>query len=291
MTIVYRVAWATVSTALTKMDFYLTVESSAASLSGSTMPFTTTLTPSTVTVSGSGVSLFSNDGASLLQHESLSNHTGAATVVSSPQPTFNDAINYTTAPITPSLSSNSVPLLPTYTIMSTPTFVWGTCNAETFTQLLDNAYLEVVHWKPNKFKLPRGNAGKAFVLELTRLYKAFATGSALESVALKAAVIFPIIVLQKPSRSSKHKNNRSCLERRMPLWLDGNLAELLHEGRTIQKRLPKSTPGSKKKDKSPSARIFSQNMFQGKTKAALNVVRQKGKSGLMTKSLQVRMAQ
>ena len=40
----------------------------------------------------------------------------------------------------------------------------------------------------NLFKVPLGNVGKSFVGELSRLYNAFASGSALESIVLMAAI-------------------------------------------------------------------------------------------------------
>jgi len=40
----------------------------------------------------------------------------------------------------------------------------------------------------NLFKVPLGNVGKSFVAELSRLYNAFASGSALESIVLIAAI-------------------------------------------------------------------------------------------------------
>ena len=60
---------------------------------------------------------------------------------------------------------------------------------------LNAAYAEAVHWKMNLFKVPYGKAGKSFVSELARLFKAFATGSALESIGLKAATLMPILLL------------------------------------------------------------------------------------------------
>ena len=88
-------------------------------------------------------------------------------------------------------------------------------SSESFIDSLHATYTEVVHWRPNYFRLPNGNAGKSFVSELARLFKAFATGSALESIALKAATVLPILLLQKPSRNSKVKVHISCLERRI----------------------------------------------------------------------------
>ena len=46
--------------------------------------------------------------------------------------------------------------------------------------------------------------------------------------------------LKKPSRTSKTKQHIT-LERRLGLWSNGDLDELVREGRAIQQRLPKRT--------------------------------------------------
>ena len=40
--------------------------------------------------------------------------------------------------------------------------------------------------------------GKSFVIELARFYRAFATTSALEGIALKAATVLTVLALQTP---------------------------------------------------------------------------------------------
>ena len=73
--------------------------------------------------------------------------------------------------------------LPSVSPIAKPSFLWRRHPAEVFIQLLDEAYEEVVHWRPNFFRLPLGKAGKSFASELTRLYTAFVAGSAMECVA------------------------------------------------------------------------------------------------------------
>ena len=63
----------------------------------------------------------------------------------------------------------------------------------------------------------------------TRLFRAAGEGSALESIALKAAFTLCSLVLQKPSRNFKGRNHTSCLEKRMKLWHDGDLNALVLE--------------------------------------------------------------
>ena len=102
--------------------------------------------------------------------------------------------------------------LPEFEPMTYPIFTWGTLESSEFTGLLDTAFDEVVHWKRNCFRVPHGNAGKVFTKELACLFHAFATGSALESVALKAASALPLLLLQKPFPKSKQRDRIFCLE-------------------------------------------------------------------------------
>ena len=60
-----------------------------------------------------------------------------------------------------------------------------------------------------------------------------------EAIALKATVVLPLLVLQKPHRNSKTQDHIRCLERRMKLWSEGSIDTLVVECRAIQKRLPK----------------------------------------------------
>jgi len=82
--------------------------------------------------------------------------------------------------------------LPEHASMSTPTFMWGKLTGSDFANSLHAIYAEVVHWRRNCFSVPFGKAGKDFVKELSMLYSAYGSASALESVALMAAIVLPI---------------------------------------------------------------------------------------------------
>ena len=55
----------------------------------------------------------------------------------------------------------------------------------------------------------------------------------------------------------------------MKLWKEGNLNELVLEGRTIQNHLPQNNLFKRKED---IARTFAKLLFEGKTKAALQLI-------------------
>ena len=78
-------------------------------------------------------------------------------------------------------------------------------DGETFAHSVECCYEEIVHWRRNLFKIPSGKAGKSIVHDLTKLFHAYADGSALESIALKAAMVLPALMLQKPHKSLKPK--------------------------------------------------------------------------------------
>ena len=126
-----------------------------------------------------------------------------------------------------------------------------------------------MHWTPNLFKVPYGNIGKQFVSEIARLYNAFASHSAMEVIALKAAVVMPLLLLQKPAINTKAKDLRTCLQRRLNTWLDGDLNDLLTEGSTLQQRIQRS---SLRNNHNNLSRSFAGSMLQGKTSTAIRLL-------------------
>ena len=94
----------------------------------------------------------------------------------------------------------------------------------------------------------------------------------LESVAVTAAMVLPSLILQKPHRSSKTKEQIKCIEIRMQLWKEGNPDDLLKEGQAIQQHLHKSIRDQRSEEQ--LARSFSKLMMEGKVRAALRLVAQ-----------------
>ena len=67
-------------------------------------------------------------------------------------------------------------------------FVWNdsVCHVK-FSEDVDLAYNEIVHWKQNLFMVPSGKIGRAFTDELTRLLMAYGEGNNLQKVALMSS--------------------------------------------------------------------------------------------------------
>ena len=160
-------------------------------------------------------------------------------------------------------SQNLLTVTNSFPDLQPPNFTWNSGSGEIFCRKINTAYEEVVHWRRNLFQVPSGSAGKSFVSELARLYQAYADSSSLECIAMKATTVFPILLLQKPSRTSKSKDHVKHLQRRIKLWLDGDIEALLDEGECIQKRLSKSTTPQ---SNDVIARTFRSLMLQGKSR-------------------------
>ena len=88
--------------------------------------------------------------------------------------------------------------IPNPSATSPPNFRWGDRDGDSFTALLDKVYEETVHWRPNVFEVPRGKIGSAFVKEVSRLIEAYKDTTALESIAMKAVMVLPALLLQRP---------------------------------------------------------------------------------------------
>ena len=161
--------------------------------------------------------------------------------------------------------------LPRHPPLSQPSFMWGGIPGSTFSTCVTCAYDEVVHWRRNLFSVPVGRAGTQFVHELARLFQSFADGSALEGVALKAAMLLPILLLQKPHFKSRSREDARVLERRLSCWQVGDLDSLLRECRSIQQHLPSSTV-STAPSSGQMAHRFAKLMMEGKLRAASRLI-------------------
>lgn len=173
---------------------------------------------------------------------------------------------------------NTIAGLPNYLPMEQPIFQWGDVDATTLIERIDNAYQQIVHWKPNLFKIPSGNSGSLFVSTLTSLISAYADGTALECIALKAAMSMPALLLQRPHHRSKNADHISLLRNRLAKWNCEDIDSLVHEGQTIQSRLPLRQ--SRLKETSPALH-FAHLMESGNVKAALRLITDKPNAGLL----------
>ena len=141
---------------------------------------------------------------------------------------------------------------------------WGKLSSLEIATSVISAYKKVVKWRRNIFQVPSGQAGKAFIEEMTKTINFFTSSSNMESIAITMVMIMPALLLQKPSKKSKTKDHVAYLNKRLSWWKDGELNLLIREGEVIQKRLKNS-----KNTKEHQEKIFVRLMLQGKVSAAL----------------------
>ena len=115
-----------------------------------------------------------------------------------------------------------------------PSFVWRCHHGDGFCRLSDDTYEEAIHWRKNLFTVPTDKNGNDFVCELARLLHAFQQDNPLERIVIKAAMVLPILLLQKPSAKSRCRDHSKSLGERLAKWHAGVIDELLLEGHTIQ---------------------------------------------------------
>ena len=86
--------------------------------------------------------------------------------------------------------------------------------------------------------VPTGASGKKNINEITKLFDQWNNDTPLKSIAFEGIHVIPALLLQKSSEKSKARNHLVALERRLKLWDEGDINELLDECKEMQESLP-----------------------------------------------------
>ena len=70
-------------------------------------------------------------------------------------------------------TQNTVENLNIGPVLSGNNFLWGTKSGIEYSRDLDVVYQKIVSFRQNQYKLPSGSAGKEFIMEMTRLIRAW----------------------------------------------------------------------------------------------------------------------
>ena len=115
-------------------------------------------------------------------------------------------------------------------------FVCPTCTAvsppATVLQPICHFLLHTILW--THVLIFSGETSMVLLLELARLYQAYADITTLHSIAFTACFVFQVLLLQKPHVKSKAKDHITCLERRVALWHAGNFLAPVKEGNVFK---------------------------------------------------------
>ena len=101
----------------------------------------------------------------------------------------------------------------------------------------------------------------------------------LHAASLKALMIMPMLLLQKPSYKSTSKQHTECLKRRMHWWYEGSFDNLTREARAIQSIV--SSPKAKKYDPDGLSKKFSNHVLSGNINAALRLLDKVSSNGVL----------
>ena len=104
-------------------------------------------------------------------------------------------------------------------------------------QVASSTYEEAIKWKRNLFMLPSGKAGKEYIGECTHLILKWVNDSQLQSIAIKAFMIMPSLLLEKFSRNSKAKDLPESLKKSLKLWREDDFHSLVREVCFTQSKL------------------------------------------------------
>ena len=150
-------------------------------------------------------------------------------------------------------------------------------------QVVSSTYEDAIKWKRNLFMLLSAKAGKEYIDECTRLILEWVNDSSLQSIAIKALMIMPSLLLQKCSRNSKAKDHTESLKRRLKLWKEGDFDGLVREVRFIQSKLIyQNSPISIEL----MAKKFNNFMLFGRVNAALTLLSDTESAGILSTSKQ-----
>ena len=143
--------------------------------------------------------------------------------------------------------------------------------------LISSIYSEITKWRRNLFRLPKGNLGKRFVDEMTKLLNTWSTTN--EEDALMLLMSMPNLLLQRTSKKVKARVNKNHLIRRLNMWENSEYSELLEEGKCIQQRLKNGSQNQQQNE--DWIKSFRNQMMRGKVNPALRLLDKNSAKGVL----------
>ena len=148
-----------------------------------------------------------------------------------------------------------------------------------YRQDICRAYDSLVNWRRNLFELPKGNVGKSFINELTKLMLKWTSKSSEQDFSMKALMVMPALVLQRTSQKCKNSEIKQHVERRIQKLISRDIQSVLHEASTLQSRLPKINYKQMSTDE--LAKRFSKLMLEGKVNPAIRLLNSDVSGGVL----------
>lgn len=145
---------------------------------------------------------------------------------------------------------------------------------------IHKTYQEAVGWHgSNLFEPPKCAATTTVAKEMAALINCFTQDKPLAPYALMTFFVLPKLLFQKTHSKTSTSDNVKAVTRRVNLWLNNDLEELLREARTIQSKLPRLSQKNRGPD--DKARTFADRMRQGNVSSALRALKEEEAGGVL----------
>jgi hypothetical protein len=122
------------------------------------------------------------------------------------------------------------------------------------------------------YRLPGGSVGREFTSILAEEYDFLASGKQKS----ERPSMFGKLILQKDKNIKKSTDIRRLIKRRLQMWKDDLLEELIQEAESCDKKLP---TGGTKMSNDKAAAVFSKLVLQGKIREAVRFVTDRSETG------------
>ena len=159
-------------------------------------------------------------------------------------------------------------------------FIWKGLTEEATIMWVNDTYIEIVGWSTcNLFEPPKCAATTKIVKEMVVLLHSYIQDAPLAPFVLKIIFLLPKLFFQKTHRNAKISENVKAVTRRVDLWQNNKLDELLEEARAIQKRLPRTSSNNRRQE--DKARSIADKMRQGNVSSALRALNEEQSGGVL----------
>ena len=137
-------------------------------------------------------------------------------------------------------------------------------------------YEKIKFWRSNLFEIPGNKSGKELVRVMNCWIDQFIKSTPLSTIAIHVFMILSNLILQKPNTKIKgSKGYCQLVERRMKMWIDGQVTELMRECEVIQTRLRNKAAN---KDSSFET-LFCRFVLQGRLTSATRLLENSSSKG------------
>ena len=130
----------------------------------------------------------------------------------------------------------------------------------------------MIKLRAKQYRLPGGALGREFTSKYASVINSLAQGYQNS----EASVCFVPLILQKDKNFKKTADIRRLISRRLKMWSDGNIENLISEAEQCDQKLPRSTTNMTDEQ---TVKVFSRLMLEGKIREATRFLTERETTG------------